>query len=99
MGSIEVIDLYSIAPLDRETILRSAVKTGAVVIVEDGHHSFGLGGEILASVIESGISLRYGLRISGADTPTPYAQELEAQSFPSPSQIENILRQVLEATR
>jgi len=94
--AVEVIDLCVINPLDRQTILASAAKTGALVVVEDGQRTFGIGGEIIASVIEAGIPLRHGLRVSGADVPTPYAAELEAAAFPSPAQIEDVLRRVLE---
>ncbi|HYF51857.1 MAG TPA: thiamine pyrophosphate-dependent enzyme [Planctomycetota bacterium] len=96
-SAVEVIDLRSITPLDRETILASAAKTGALLVVEDGHRTFGLGGEIIASVIEAGMPLRHGLRVSGADVPTPYAAELEASAFPSPQQVADVLQRVLQS--
>jgi 2-oxoisovalerate dehydrogenase E1 component len=51
-ASVEVVDLRTIAPLDRETILTSAVKTGRVLIVHEDNISFGVGAEIAALVAE-----------------------------------------------
>jgi pyruvate dehydrogenase E1 component beta subunit len=51
-ASIEVIDLLTIAPLDRETIVASVGKTGRAVIVHEAPKSFGPGAEIAASIME-----------------------------------------------
>src|SRR5260221_2943065 len=49
--SAEVIDLRSIAPLDRETVCRSVRKTGRVLAVDDDYLSYGVSGEVIASVV------------------------------------------------
>ena len=48
--SAEVIDLVSIAPLDRETVRASVRKTGRLLAIDDDYLSYGVGAEILASV-------------------------------------------------
>ena len=48
----EVIDLLTISPLDRETIVRSVAKTGRAVVVHEAPRSFGPGAEIAASIME-----------------------------------------------
>jgi pyruvate dehydrogenase E1 component beta subunit len=48
----EVIDLLTISPLDRETIVRSVTKTGRAVVVHEAPRSFGPGAEIAASIME-----------------------------------------------
>jgi pyruvate dehydrogenase E1 component beta subunit len=48
----EVIDLLTISPLDRETLVTSAQKTGRVVVVHEAARSFGPGAEIAASIME-----------------------------------------------
>ncbi|MBI2156524.1 MAG: alpha-ketoacid dehydrogenase subunit beta [Candidatus Rokubacteria bacterium] len=48
----EVIDLLTISPLDRETIVRSVAKTGRAVVVHEAARSFGPGAEIAASIME-----------------------------------------------
>jgi pyruvate dehydrogenase E1 component beta subunit len=49
----EVINLRSIRPLDRETIVKSVMKTHHLVTVEGGWPQFGVGAEICASIVES----------------------------------------------
>ena len=46
---MEVIDLRSLVPLDREAILRSVSKTGRLVVVDEDYQSFGLSGEVAAT--------------------------------------------------
>ena len=48
----EVIDLLTISPLDRETIVQSVTKTGRAVVVHEAPRSFGPGAEIAASIME-----------------------------------------------
>src|SRR5205807_6175591 len=51
-ASIEVVDLRTIAPLDRDTVLASATKTGRVLVVHEDNISFGVGAEVAALVAE-----------------------------------------------
>jgi pyruvate dehydrogenase E1 component beta subunit len=48
----EVIDLLTVSPLDRETIVQSVTKTGRAVVVHEAPRSFGPGAEIAASIME-----------------------------------------------
>jgi len=92
--SCEVINLRSIRPLDRECIIKSVHKTNRLVTVEEGWPQHGIGAEIAAIIFESSAFdyLDAPLeRIAGADVPTPYAKNLEDQTFP---QIENICNAV-----
>jgi len=85
--SAEVINLRSIRPLDIETILKSLKKTHKIVTVESGWPMFGVGSEISAQIMESeGFDYLDAplQRVTGADIPTPYAQNLEKYSFPEP---------------
>ncbi len=92
---VEVIDLRCLTPLDRATIEASARKTGALLVVEDGHKTFGIGGEILATVAEAGIPLRRAFRLSGADTPVAFSAPLEGAGFPNSQQVLAVLEQFL----
>jgi pyruvate dehydrogenase E1 component beta subunit len=82
----EVINLRTLRPLDRDTILDSVKKTGHLLTVEQGWPTCGVGSEILAMVSEED-TFDYldapPLRITGADVPMPYAQTLEAACSPS----------------
>ncbi len=79
-GSIEVIDLLTISPLDRETIVNSAIKCGKVLIVHEDNQSFGVGAEVAAIIADEAFwSLDAPVkRLAMADVPAmPFAQELE----------------------
>lgn len=82
----EVINLRSIRPLDRKTITESVKRTNRLVTVEGGWPTFGIGAEVCAAVFESD-AFEYldapVQRVSGADVPTPYAENLEAKAFPA----------------
>ncbi|GMH72978.1 hypothetical protein TrVE_jg3988 [Triparma verrucosa] len=82
----EVINLRTIRPLDRDTILSSIKKTGRVVTVEDGWPQCGVGSEIAAMCMEDDVvfdSLDAPVqRICGADVPMPYALNLEEAAVP-----------------
>ncbi|KAJ5295103.1 hypothetical protein PENANT_c035G09756 [Penicillium antarcticum] len=80
----EVVNLRSIKPLDVETIIASLKKTGRIMVVESGYPMFGVASEILALSMEYGFDYLTapGLRVTGAEVPTPYAAGLEAMAFP-----------------
>jgi pyruvate dehydrogenase E1 component beta subunit len=96
--SVEVINLRSIRPLDRETIIRSVHKTNRLVTVEEGWPQHGIGAEIAATIFESSAFdyLDAPLeRICGADIPTPYAKNLEDQTFPKVNNIVNAVKRTV----
>lgn len=95
----EVIDLRSIAPLDRETILASVAKTGALISVDDDYHSYGVGAEIIATVAESDkVRLKARpKRISYPDIPVPFAPEMEHAVLPNSDKVVNAASAMLEA--
>jgi len=89
--SAEVINLRTIRPLDRDTIIESVKKTNHIVTVEEGWPTFGIGAEISAMMMESSAFdfLDAPLeRVTGADVPMPYAKNLEVLAVP---QIDNIV--------
>lgn len=83
----EVIDLRSIAPLDRETVLASVRKTGAFLSVDDDYNSYGVGAELIASVAEAVPLRALPQRISYPDIPVPFAPEMEHAVLPSADKI------------
>lgn len=94
--SVEVIDLRCLQPLDRATILASTRKTRNLLVVEDDPRTFGIGAEVIASVIEAGVSVKRALRICGADSPAPFSAPLEAAAFPAPATIQETMQRMLE---
>ena len=93
--SVEVINLRSIRPLDRETIIKSVMKTNHLVTTEEGWPQHGIGAEIAATIFESSAFDYLDApieRICGADIPMPYAAELEHHSVPRVTNIMNAVR-------
>jgi len=84
--SAEVINLRSIRPLDRDTIIDSVKKTSRIVSFEEGWPQSGIGAEIISLVNETE-AFDYldhpPVRLTGADVPMPYAIGLEAQVLPT----------------
>ena len=77
--SAEVIDLRTIRPLDRETIINSVKKTNRIVTVEEGWEFSGIGSEISAIIMEQAFDWLDApvTRVCGKDVPMPYAENLE----------------------
>lgn len=94
----EIVDLRSIRPVDRETILASVRKTGKLVLVHEGVKSYGIGAEISAMVAESDAFDFLDapiLRLGGAETPIPYNPDLERAAVPQTDTIEAAVRRLV----
>lgn len=76
-----VLDLRSVAPLDRDALLRHAAETRRVLVVDEDYARAGLSGEIAALIAENGVAARFA-RVTCEDT-IPYARGLEARTLPS----------------
>ena len=97
--SAEVINLRTIRPLDRKTIVDSVKKTHRLVTVEDGWPQSGVGAEICALMMESGAFDYLDApveRVTGADVPTPYSISIESLAFPSGEIVANAVLRTLE---
>lgn len=93
----EVINLRSVRPLDRQTIIDSVKKTSRLVTVEDGWPQSGIGAEIISLVNESDAFDFLDappMRVTGADVPLPYAPTLEAACLVSADKIVSIVEHV-----
>ena len=93
----EVIDLLTLNPLDIETIVESAKRTGRVVILEEGPKTGGFAAEIAAQVAEQAYEYleKPVRRLAGADFPVPSAKNLEAACLPSLSDILALARELV----
>jgi len=87
--SAEVIDLRTVAPLDRVTIRASVRKTGRLLVVDDDYLSYGIGAEIIASVCEDPtITLRARpIRIAHPDIPVPFTPVMEHFVLPDAAKV------------
>lgn len=85
----EVIDLRTLLPLDRETILASLAKTNKLLVVHEDTRTGGIAGEIAAMVTESAFHDLDGpiRRVTSLDTPVPYAESLELYFRPDVAKV------------
>lgn len=79
--SAAVIDLRSVAPLDRETLCQSASQTGRLLVVDEDYQAFGLSGELAAVLLEAGVAIKFE-RVC-TQTTIPYARDKEDQVLPN----------------
>ncbi|MBO80185.1 pyruvate dehydrogenase complex E1 component subunit beta [Citromicrobium bathyomarinum] len=79
----EVIDLRTLRPLDRETVLESLKKTNRMVVAEEGWATCSISSEIVAICMEEGFDYLDApvTRVTNADVPLPYAANLEAMAL------------------
>ena len=95
--SVELIDLRTISPLDKETILESVAKTTRLVIAHEAVKQGGVGAEIAAMVAEEGIDLLDApiVRVGAPFTPVPFARPLEQAYRVTPDKIAAAVRSTL----
>lgn len=89
--SAEVINLRTLKPMDRESIVKSVAKTHRIISVEEGWPQCGVGSEIVATVTELAFDHLDAApeRITGVEIPMPYSQPLEYAALPH---VEDIVR-------
>src|SRR6476659_1697249 len=87
--SVEVVDPRTIAPLDRATLVASARKTGRVIVVDEGHQSYGASAELAAVVAEGAFWDLDApvVRLGAMDVPIPFSPVLEDQTVPTPERV------------
>ncbi|WP_378951618.1 alpha-ketoacid dehydrogenase subunit beta [Pelosinus sp. sgz500959] len=83
--SVEVIDLRTLVPLDKECILQSITKTNRLVVVNEAVRTSGFAGEIAAIIAEEGFDLLDApiVRVTAPDIPVPFNAKLEAVYLPN----------------
>jgi len=95
--SAEVINIRTLRPLDRKTIIESVMKTNRLVTVEEGWPSCGIGAELGACIYESEAFNYLDApveRVTGADIPMPYAANLETEAIPVSQNVINAVQKV-----
>jgi 2-oxoisovalerate dehydrogenase E1 component beta subunit len=94
--SVEIIDLRTLLPLDRETILKSIEKTSKALIVHEDTRTLGVGAEVAAILAEHAFDLLDGpiMRVTAPDTPVPFSPPLEEAFLPNADKIVAAARQL-----
>ena len=96
-ASIEVIDLRSIYPLDRETIVQSVQKTSKLLVVHEDTRTGGIAGEISATINEEAFEYLSApvIRVTAPDTPVPYSAPMEDFFLVQPDEIAKAAKKLL----
>jgi 2-oxoisovalerate dehydrogenase E1 component beta subunit len=96
-ASIEVVDLRSLAPLDRETILESVRKTNRALVVHEANLTAGFGAEVAAIIAEEAFDHLDApvARVASLDVPVPFSPPLEMAMLPSVDKIARAARRLL----
>ena len=88
-ASVEVVDLRTLVPLDRETVCASARKTSKVLLLHEDTRTGGMAGELAATITESVFEYLDGpiLRVTAPDTPVPFSPPLEEAFLPNAEKV------------
>jgi 2-oxoisovalerate dehydrogenase E1 component beta subunit len=91
---IEIIDLRTLAALDKDAILKSVKKTSKAILLHEASRTGGIGGELAAIIAEEAFEWLDApiIRVASIDTPVPYSPPLEDYYLPQ-------IKDVVEAAR
>jgi pyruvate/2-oxoglutarate/acetoin dehydrogenase E1 component len=95
--SAEVVDPRTLVPLDRETLIASAKKTGRALVVDEGHTSYGASAE-LAAVIADGAFYHLDApvkRAAAMDVPIPFSPVLEDETVPTAESVAELAKSLV----
>ena len=99
--NIEVVDLRSLRPLDRPTIIESIKKTNRAVVLTEDWLSYGISAEIAATIQEAAFDYLDApvVRVAGLEVPLPYAEHLSRASKPSAQNLIDAVHGLMEGTK
>ena len=98
---IEVVDLRSLRPLDRETVVESVRKTGKAIVMEEDWLSYGVGAEVAATIQEGAFDYLDApvRRVAMAEVPLPYSKPLELAALPNANHLVEVINQTLDSVK
>ncbi len=94
--SVEVLDMRSILPYDKDLILDSVKKTNRVIIAHEATLTGGVGGDVSAFITENAFEYLDApiRRLAALDTPVPYSPPLEAHFLPNKDKMLKVMREL-----
>ena len=95
--SAQVVDLRSLSPLDRDGLCEAVAKTGRLVVSDEDYLSYGVSGEVIASIVERDPSLlkKPPRRVTTPDIPIPFARPMEQAILPLAGRIADAARSLM----
>jgi 2-oxoisovalerate dehydrogenase E1 component beta subunit len=96
--SVEILDLRTLVPWDREAVLESAKKTSKVLVLHEDTRTGGFGGEIAATIAEEAFEHLDApiMRITAPDSPVPFSPPLEKAYIPQVDDVAKGIRELAE---
>jgi acetoin:2,6-dichlorophenolindophenol oxidoreductase subunit beta len=96
--SVEIVDLRTISPVDKETVLGSVAKTGRAVVVHEAVEQFGVGAQLSAMIAEElhGTLRTPVRRVGSRNCPVPFSKPLEQAFMYSDDRIEDAIRKAVQ---
>ncbi|MGC8653377.1 MAG: alpha-ketoacid dehydrogenase subunit beta, partial [Candidatus Kryptoniota bacterium] len=93
---VEVLDLRTIVPLDKEAVLRSVKKTNRVLVLSEDTHTNGFASELAAIIAEEAFEYLDApvRRITALDSPIPYSPPLEVAALPNESSVVRVIEEL-----
>ena len=95
-----MVDLRSLRPLDRPTIVKSVKKTNRAVVLEEDWRSYGIGAEIAATIQEDAFDYLDApvQRVAAVEVPLPYSKVMELSALPTAQHLVDAIRATLAAS-
>ena len=98
--SVEVIDPRTVMPLDKKTLIDSAIKTSRVIVIDEGYDSYGVTAEIASVIAEGAFYHLEGpvKRIGAMDVPIPFSPVLEDLTVPNAGMVVEMAEKIFSAS-
>ena len=96
-AELEVVDLRTLVPWDRETVLASVQKTGRLLVLHEAARTGGFGAEVAAEVAQQAFGHLDAppVRVGGADLPIPFSRALESEVYSAQARLDRAARDLL----
>jgi pyruvate dehydrogenase E1 component beta subunit len=97
---VEVVDVRTVVPLDKQAILKSVAKTGRLVVVDAAPGTCSVASEVAATVAENIFDRLKGpiIRVTAPDIPVPFSPALEQLMYPTVESISAAVRRLCDRT-
>lgn len=96
--SVEVIDLRSISPWDKEAVLNSVKKTGRLIVIDESNPQCNIAGDVASTIGDIGFDYLDSpiKKVTAPDTPVPFAQNLEQAYIPSVDKVLDVADELID---
>ncbi|WP_145519803.1 alpha-ketoacid dehydrogenase subunit beta [Staphylococcus warneri] len=96
--SVEVIDLRSVSPWDKDTVLNSVKKTGRLIVIDESNPQCNVAGDVASVIGDIGFDYLDGpiKKVTAPDTPVPFAANLEEAYIPNTDKVLDVASELID---